>query len=488
MSTSPPRSEASSERLLGRVVLLATLGVGVSLRVWLALTDDGIYWPDEVYQSLEPAHRLVFGYGMQAWEFIDGARNWSLPAGVAALFKVSTWLGLAQPRGYLGLTRGAFAVLGAATAWGAARLARAHGASGLAAAAGASLFALGAVPLYFAPRALSENASALPAVLGLALSLAPDAGRRERVVGACLLGLAVLFRLQTALFCVGLLAVLVARRDMKGAGLALGVLAGWAFVFGLLDRLTWGQWFHSARVYLDFNLVQGKASLFGTAPFTYYGTILGRSMAAPTAVALGLTLFAARRAPGLLGVATVFVVLHAWQPHKELRFLLPVLPVFAALAGVGLDALLRALPPSPAWCVLPLAVVAVAGSSALGVGRLTFRDLGQYDGAKARISAWDDFGPLNRLLIQAGQREDLCGLKVEAAHLAWTGGYSYLHRDVPLYHFRAPGRGSGLYNHVITLAGSEGAGQRVALEGPFALVRLPRSTCVKDPNWTSRLP
>jgi len=350
---------------------------------------------------------------------------------VAALFKLSTWMGLEAPRGYLGLARGAFALMGAATAWGSARLARAYGASALAAAAGASLFALGAVPLYFAPRALSENASALPAVLGLALVLAPGASRRERLVGASLLGLAVLLRLQTGIFCAGLLAVLVARRDWRGAGEALAVLAGWALLFGLLDWLTWGRWFHSARVYLDFNLLRGKAADFGTAPFTYYGRVLWRSMAAPTAVALVLSLFAARRAPGALGVAAVFLGLHAWQPHKELRFILPVLPVFAALAGVGLDTLLRHLPPSPARLALPLVVVAVAGVSALRMGRLTFQDLGQYDGPKALTSAWDDFGPLNRLLIQAGKLEDMCGLKVEAVHLAWSGGYSYLTATSP---------------------------------------------------------
>ncbi|MFY0581526.1 hypothetical protein ACN28S_51220 [Cystobacter fuscus] len=115
-------------------------------------------------------------------------------------------------------------------------------------------------------------------------------------------------------------------------------------------------------------------------------------------------------------MAAVFVLLHAWQPHKELRFILPVLPLFAALAGVGLDTLLRHLPPSPARLALPLVVVAVAGVSALRMGRLTFQDLGQYDGPKALSSAWDDFGPLNRLLIQAGKLEDLCGLKVEAVH------------------------------------------------------------------------
>jgi GPI mannosyltransferase 3 len=464
------------------------LGVGATLRVWLAFSDDGIYWPDEVYQSLEPAHRLVFGYGLQAWEFVEGARNWALPGLVAALFKLSTWLGLGEPRGYLGLTRGGFALLGAATAWGSWRLARGYGASELASAAGASLFALTAVPLYFAPRAMSENASALPVVLGLALALTPGASRRAGVAGASLLGLAVLLRLQNGVFCVGLLAVLAARRDWRAARDALAVLAGWAFLFGLLDRLTWGRWFHSALVYLDFNLVQGKAAAWGTAPFSYYNRVLFRAMGGPTLIAAVLSLLAARRAPGLLAVAAAFFLLHAQQPHKELRFLVPVLPLFAALAGIGLETVLRHLPPSPARLALPLGVVAVAGFSGLRAGRLTFEELGQYAGAKAETSAWDDFGPLNRLLTTAGHREDVCGLKVEAVHLAWTGGYSYFHRDVPLYSQNGPGRESGVYNHVLTVAGGAGAGEVVASEGPFILVRLPNTRCAPDPAWSPRLP
>jgi hypothetical protein len=488
MSVPTPTSSPPAERLLARAVLVLVLGVGAALRVWTALTDDGIYWPDEVFQSLEPAHRLVFGYGLRAWEFIEGARNWALPALVAALLKLSTWVGLEGPRGYLGLTRGVFALLGATTAWGSYRLARAYGASGLAAAAGASLFALTAVPLYFAPRALSENASAPPVVLGLALALTPGASRRAVRAGASLLGLAVLLRLQNGVFCLGLVAVLAARRDGRAVRDALAVLAGWAFLFGLLDWLTWGRWFHSALVYLDFNILQGKAAAWGTAPFSYYGRVLLRSMGTVTLVAGGLSLLAARRAPGLLGVAAAFYLLHALQPHKELRFLVPMLPLLAALAGVGLDSVLRGLPPSPARLALPLAVVAVAGFSGLRAGLLTFGDLGQYENVKPHASAWDDSGPINRLLIAAGRREDVCGLKVEAVHLAWTGGYSYFHRDVPLYPHSGPGRESGLYNHVVTTSGAVGHGEVVASEGPFVLVRLPQARCAPDPAWTSRLP
>ena len=66
-----PRSRAA------RLILWSALIAGLGCRVYVMFTDDGIYWPDEIHQSLEPAHRLVFGYGLIAWEFIEGARNWA---------------------------------------------------------------------------------------------------------------------------------------------------------------------------------------------------------------------------------------------------------------------------------------------------------------------------------------------------------------------------------------------------------------------------
>ena len=479
----PP--DVPSERHLGRALLLGVLAAGAALRLHWALTDEGLYWPDEVYQSLEPAHRLVFGYGLVAWEFVEGARNWVLPGLVAGVLGLARLLGGTEPAVYLDVIKGFFALLGVATAWGSWRLARAFGASALAATAGASLFALAAVPVYFAPRALSENASALPVVLGLALALPKGSSRRTVLAGAALLGLAVLLRLQNGIFCVGLLGVLAAQRRWRAAGESLAVLAGWAFAYGLLDRLTWGQWFHSAWVYLDFNVLRDGASAWGTAPFSYYGRVLFKGMPAVALLTGALALLGARRAPGLLVVTALFFVLHALQPHKELRFLVPVLPLFAALAGVGLDVVLTHGPAHLAR-VAALGVVGVATLSGARAGSLTFGDVGQYEDSRPEVSAWDDSGDVNRLLLAASRRRDLCGLKIEVAHLAWTGGYSYLHQPVPLYPHNGPPRDSGLYSHVITLPG-HAPGEVVAQSGPLVLSRL-RQGCVPDPGYAWRLP
>jgi hypothetical protein len=46
-----------------------------AIRMAVPLPAPGIHYPDEVMQSLEQAHRLVFGYGLVPREFRDGARS-----------------------------------------------------------------------------------------------------------------------------------------------------------------------------------------------------------------------------------------------------------------------------------------------------------------------------------------------------------------------------------------------------------------------------
>jgi GPI mannosyltransferase 3 len=465
----------------GRVLLFIVLAVGLALRVSLAFRDDGLFWPDEIYQSLEPAHWLAFGYGLLPWEYVDGARSWALPALIAAALKLFDLGQLHDPRSYVLALRLVFCAVGVATAAASYRLARAFGASPLAAAVGAAFFALVFPAVYFAPRALSETACALPATLGFALAAAPQGEgrgrRRDRILGGSLLGLAVLLRLHAAVFCVGALATLGARRSWRPLLEVSSVLAGWAILVGLLDRLTWGSWFHSARVYLDFNLLSHGAERFGTEPFLFYARVLWTICPAALVLFGFLALCAVKRAPGVFFSAAAFFILHCWSGHKEIRFILPVLPFFGALAGVGLTELAELAP----WSAVAAGALALLSllPAARSRGR-TFADLGQ--GFAPASAAVDFGGPVNRLLFAAHRLPDLCGLKVESTHLAWTGGFSYLHRKVPLYYSYGPGRPSGLFNYAIANSSQAGTGTVVARDGDQALVRL-GDGCVPDPGY-----
>jgi hypothetical protein len=333
---------------------------------------------------------------------------------------------------------------------------------------------------------MGETASAPLVAWGLALAWPAEGSPRQRRVGAGLLALATLVRLHNAVFCVGLLAGWVVRRRWRESGETAAVLGVGAVAYGLVDKLTWGGWFHSAVKYVEFNLVKRGAEGWGTSPFGYYVETLWHAMPWAWLLLAVLALVAARRAPGLVLVAVVFFLLHAWTPHKELRFILPLLPVLAGLAGVGL----QVMEGDAAWrrLVLPALVLAASLQSAFHARALTFGELGMYAGARPPgTSAWDDSGPVNRLLVEASRVADLCALKVEGQHLAWTGGYSHLHRAVRLYAHNGPGRASGLYSHVITPERAA-RGEVVARDGGWALVRLPGGGCREDPGWSDRLP
>src|SRR5216683_2421204 len=45
----------------------------------LALVQLGRIHPDELYQTLEPAYFRAHGYGLLAWEWQAGIRNWAVP-------------------------------------------------------------------------------------------------------------------------------------------------------------------------------------------------------------------------------------------------------------------------------------------------------------------------------------------------------------------------------------------------------------------------
>ncbi|MCC6333003.1 MAG: hypothetical protein IT380_03325 [Myxococcales bacterium] len=505
--------------LQARWVLAVGLVAGLFFRLAIVLGgDEGIVWPDEVYQSFEPAHRLVFGHGLVAWEFVEGARNWALPGFVAFWMKLSALFGGDSPVVYVHVVKLVFALLSLGAAWGVYRLAVVLGARELPAAVAAGLWGCSALALYFGHRAMSENASALPVVWGLALVLEEDGPRRRLLLGASLLGVATLLRLQAGVFCAGALLILAGRalaasRRAPGGGApagpgawpspwrrvawVAGVLLLWAVAYGALDAATWSQapgaryggWFHSAVVYLRFNLIEGRAAGWGTSPWFYYLKHLFLSMPG-VALVLGVGVLASlRRAPGVALLVLAFLGLHMGVAHKELRFILPVLPVACALVGVALSM----LPPREGEKETPARFTAwVTGLVLLAVGWsaarhrfLTMGDIGSYL-ERGTATAWDDFGNVNRLLLAASRQKDLCGLRIDVAHLAWTGGATYLHTNAMLYSAGMPPQ-QGYFNYVITFPGS--GGEVMAQDHGIELVRIPGlTTCRPYPGYTWRLP
>ena len=185
MATEAPSAPVSPSRFpqepAARVVFFGSLAVGLLLRAHIVFTDDGINWPDEIYQSFEPAHRLVFGHGLVAWEFLEGARTWAVPGFVAVWLSLCKLVGADSPATYIAVVKLVFSGLSVLAAVGVYRLARGLGARELESAVASATWSLCAFALYFSARAMSENLAAVLLVWGLAMVLDEGATREGRI-------------------------------------------------------------------------------------------------------------------------------------------------------------------------------------------------------------------------------------------------------------------------------------------------------------------
>src|SRR5579872_5069734 len=74
------------------ILLLAVCAGALAIRLIVAFESPNIAHPDQIFQVLEQAHRLAYGYGVVPWEFREGVRSWILPGLFAFIFKTSDFV------------------------------------------------------------------------------------------------------------------------------------------------------------------------------------------------------------------------------------------------------------------------------------------------------------------------------------------------------------------------------------------------------------
>jgi hypothetical protein len=378
----------------------------------LAVAELGRLHPDEVYQFLEPAYFRAHGYGILAWEWRQGLRNWAAPLVLAAVMRVGGWVGITDPWWVRGLLAVPLAVL---QGWGllaAARLGlrRAGWWGGWAA-----LLALGLLPVFrvVAGRTLGEALSAALLVVA-AEALSRDTGeRRAGLVGGLALGLAFVVR-YGSLPAMALAPVwLAAHRRWRLLAWAGTALLAVLLALGVLDWASWGRPWHSLGAWAAFNVLSdGAAKTFGREPASFYVPFLVGQVPLWVWPGLGLTLWLCRPGGGLGGTMAL-AMLAALQTtaHKEQRFLYPVVVLLVLEAAPGLGALLRILRPSSARAaVAALALVT------------TFR---------AAPPSVDLRGDQFRALVRAARPLEVHGLLIVNEGLWGSGGFFYLGKRIP---------------------------------------------------------
>jgi hypothetical protein len=311
-----------------RVILL----VALLLRVIAGLSCINVIVPDEVFQFLDQAHRLVFGQGVVPWEYQVGLRNWAIPlalAGPMALMK------LVSPNPVAGLLlirvlmcAASLGIVWTGIGWG-ARFGGIRGAwiAGLFTACWPDLWLM-------APHALEETLAA--DLLVPAVYLISTGERRHAAWAALMLGGTFALRLQLAP-AVAIAGIVLCGRDPKRWLAALPVAALPVLAAGLLDWFTWGQPFRSFWLNIYLNVGLGVAAAVSRAqPAGYYVYMLGLDWlwTLPVIAVLGWRMARHLKLPGVLAI--VIVLSHCFIAHKEFRYIFPAIALAVPLAGAGL--------------------------------------------------------------------------------------------------------------------------------------------------------
>ncbi len=331
----------------GRKDLLALFALVAAAHLATLLVGVGSFWhADELIQYIEQPYRVLHGLPLSAWEFQTGTRNWLLPGTIMALLWPAKAIGITDPIPLLVLLRLATKLLFLA-AW--FRLATVAVATvkeqSWQQLLPVALVGLFPILLFATNHTLSEVWSLIPLIWGVAEWQAALSGNsvRARYAGVAF-GVSVLVRLQVVVLLppLVLLGWWHQRRGTGSQSMANVAIYGMVTLLcgGLLDAITYGSFGHSLVANITAHFGDG-GSLFATMGTTPWHFLLGETIenGALCVVAIGsLFLVGVWRTPHspLAWSALVFVAVHSAIPHKELRFLLPALPLVLLVAGEGL--------------------------------------------------------------------------------------------------------------------------------------------------------
>jgi hypothetical protein len=411
----------SAARIKPALLLIAG---GLALRAWLAVSDMPMIYPDEHFQTLEPASRAVYGFGWMSWEWTEGIRSWVVPGLFMPVLLPLKLLGFKGGPAAIHLCRLWLALWSGAALWGFHRLLLDRGIRPIAHFVSLALLCFSPAMAIWSAATFSES-WALALLWGLMpatlRALESDDPKRWTAAGI-FLGLTFTLRLQMLAWAPGLALLFVWRASDRRilVRLIIGYLVPVALQ-GLLDWATWGYPFHSAIRNVSFNVIQGVADLNGRSPWHHYFALIWNDLGAGILIPmLALVAMAAIRArlrlrtrdARVLVPAAGFVLAHLVIGHKETRFVLPAFPALFYLLALALDGLCEGLPTADTvirYCALgSLALIPLCARLARNPARFSYLD------RSALCLAIDRDGGL--------RRDPAAGLLLVESSWVWTRG------------------------------------------------------------------
>ncbi|XP_011018110.1 PREDICTED: GPI mannosyltransferase 3 isoform X1 [Populus euphratica] len=319
----------------------------LAFRIANSLLIQTYFNPDEHWQALEVAHRIVFGYGHLTWEWRKEIRSYFHPLVFAVLYKVLALFGLDTPWFMAHAPRLLQALFSAVGDLYFYKLSNAIFGNFVAKWALFSQLANWFMFFCF-NRTLSNSLETVLTLVGLyywpcmraSPSKVPLALRKW---GLTIAALACAIRPTSAItwVYVGLLELAVTRDRLKF--LALEVVPIGAFVLALsclLDRLMYGSWVIVPLNFLKFNFLSSGGDYYGTHKWHWYFS-QGFTVMLFTFLPFSIAGSIKSKYWKLSGLIAWVLIVYSIQGHKEFRFVLPMLPIALMFSGYSLSVMAK---------------------------------------------------------------------------------------------------------------------------------------------------
>jgi hypothetical protein len=404
-----------------RWIFWAILAAAAAIRAWVALKTGPVH-ADEVFQYLEQAHRHSFGSGVVPWEYRYGMRSWLPPLVLSVPMRIGEWI--APGTGlYIALPQLCVAALSLLVVTAAFRLgdrlSRFH--AFVAMAVAATWYDIA----YFGGHVLTEPAAVSLILPAAALLIDEQASRRRLALAGFLLGLAVLLRFHYAPAAAVLVALCCGTRwRTRWAPVVAGGLA--AIAVGAAVDIAMGEApFGWVAVNFTQNIVVNRSARYGVLPPWGYLDSLFFVWGIGLVGLLLLLVPVLKPYRALIAAAVVNLAVHSAIGHKEYRFIFLTVAIIVIVAAIGSAELVRRLKgrvPERRARIAALAIVPLwIGASAALAAQGKLRSEWSAAVAGAQASAL--------LRVQP----DLCGVGLVGVGTLDAGGYTHLHRPVPVY-------------------------------------------------------
>ena len=253
---------------------LTIFALSLFVRVYASFTSIAQIFPDEIFQTLEPAHKLVFGRGITYWEFKVGARSWFLPGVIAGIYKLLDVFGVRDPL-YINIgVKIFFGILNSLAVSVVYLLFRKHSLDKKEAFLFSLPLAASYILSYISVRTISESA-ALPFMVFSVYFASNYIGKetkKDLFFAVLTVGIAYMIRFQTCIFAFGLAAALflTAKKRFKAALIFGFGYIGMMLVQGIVDIFTWGKFAQSLLTYLDYNIIRKVSDKFSVSPWYFF--------------------------------------------------------------------------------------------------------------------------------------------------------------------------------------------------------------------------